>query len=137
MHMHMHGFAGADGDDSLAACVSVLLQRLSMRRANRHLFHIADLRRTLQVLVHALATAPAAPKVRRAALAQSSKPADRLQTAAQARPWSSPSDGKVRMAPLSTRTAPASTSSRCQIDPQTGKSLESAWLASHVAVLSQ
>ena len=40
------------GEESLAACVSVLLQRLSIRRANRHLFEIGDLRRTLHSLAH-------------------------------------------------------------------------------------
>ena len=47
----------AEGEDSLAACVSILLQRLSSRPAYRSLFETSGLRRAVQVLLHELATA--------------------------------------------------------------------------------
>lgn len=47
----------AEGEDSLAACVSILLQRLSSRPAYRALFETSGLRRAVQVLLHELATA--------------------------------------------------------------------------------
>lgn len=50
----LHSASAAEGDESLAACVSVLLQRLSTRRANRALFETAGLRRALHGLVHTL-----------------------------------------------------------------------------------
>ena len=49
--------SAAEGEDSLAACVSILLQRLSSRPAHRTLFETSGIRRTVQVLLHELATA--------------------------------------------------------------------------------
>ena len=42
----------SEGDDSLAACLCVILQRLSTRTASRPLYETGDLRGTLLALVH-------------------------------------------------------------------------------------